>query len=81
MAEALLRLQRREGLEFKIAREDLAAMAAMATETVSRTLSDFKEEGLVEKKRQHNYHPRPCPVNKNEKLTKIIFHPDHAHSF
>ncbi len=50
MADALLRLQRREGLEFKIAREDLAAMAAMATETVSRTLSDFKEEGLVEKK-------------------------------
>jgi CRP-like cAMP-binding protein len=50
MAEALLRLQRRDGLEFKIAREDLAAMAAMATETVSRTLSDFKEEGLIEKK-------------------------------
>jgi len=25
-------------------------MAAMATETVSRTLSDFKEEGLIEKK-------------------------------
>ena len=50
MAEALLRLQRQDGTEFKIAREDLAAMAAMATETVSRTLSDFKEEGLIEKK-------------------------------
>jgi CRP-like cAMP-binding protein/ActR/RegA family two-component response regulator len=50
MAEALLRLQRQDGLEFKIAREDLAAMAAMATETVSRTLSDFKGEGLIEKK-------------------------------
>jgi len=50
MAEALLRLQRSDGLEFKISREDLAAMAAMATETVSRTLSDFKEEGLIEKK-------------------------------
>jgi CRP-like cAMP-binding protein/ActR/RegA family two-component response regulator len=50
MAEALLRLQRRDGLEFKIARENLAAMAAMATETVSRTLSDFKEEGLIDKK-------------------------------
>jgi CRP-like cAMP-binding protein/CheY-like chemotaxis protein len=50
MAEALLRLQRQTGGEgFKIAREDLAAMAAMATETVSRTLSDFKEEGLIEK--------------------------------
>jgi CRP-like cAMP-binding protein/CheY-like chemotaxis protein len=50
MAEALLRLQRGDGLEFKISREDLAAMAAMATETVSRTLSDFKEEGLIDKK-------------------------------
>ncbi len=35
---------------FKISREDLAAMAGMATETVSRTLSDFKEEKLIEKK-------------------------------
>jgi CRP-like cAMP-binding protein len=50
MAEALLRLQRQSGTDsFKIAREDLAAMAAMATETVSRTLSDFKDEGLIEK--------------------------------
>jgi len=50
MAEALLRLQRQGGMEFKIAREDLAAMAAMATETVSRTLSDFKDEELIDKK-------------------------------
>jgi CRP-like cAMP-binding protein/ActR/RegA family two-component response regulator len=53
MAEALLRLHRQPGSAddtFKISREDLAAMAAMATETVSRTLSDFKEEGLIEKK-------------------------------
>jgi CRP-like cAMP-binding protein/CheY-like chemotaxis protein len=50
MAEALLRLHRQGTADsFKIAREDLAAMAAMATETVSRTLSDFKEEGLIEK--------------------------------
>ncbi len=50
MAEALVRLQRQTGgNSFKIAREDLAAMAAMATETVSRTLSDFKGEGLIEK--------------------------------
>lgn len=50
MAEALLRLQRQTNdSTFKIAREDLAAMAAMATETVSRTLSDFKAEGLIEK--------------------------------
>ena len=38
-----------EEITFKVAREDLAAMAGMATETVSRTLSDFKEEGLIEK--------------------------------
>jgi CRP-like cAMP-binding protein/CheY-like chemotaxis protein len=51
MAEALLRLHRQvnEATTFKVAREDLAAMAGMATETVSRTLSDFKEEGLIEK--------------------------------
>src|SRR6195952_2240944 len=52
MAEALLRLhkqQANEAITFKAAREDLAAMAGMATETVSRTLSDFKEEGLIEK--------------------------------
>jgi CRP-like cAMP-binding protein/ActR/RegA family two-component response regulator len=50
MAEALLRLHRQAGADsFKIAREDLAALAAMATETVSRTLSDFKDEGLIEK--------------------------------
>lgn len=53
MAEAMIRLYRQQtaGAEgFKITREDLAAMAGMATETVSRTLSDFKEEGLIEKK-------------------------------
>ena len=53
MAEAILKLhnqpiQNEDG--FKVAREDLAAMAGMATETVSRTLSDFKDEGLIEKK-------------------------------
>jgi len=53
MAEAILRLYRQHHSEdesFKVAREDLAAMAGMATETVSRTLSDFKDEGLIEKK-------------------------------
>jgi CRP-like cAMP-binding protein/CheY-like chemotaxis protein len=53
MAEAMLRLSSQhtnEGESFKIAREDLAAMAGMATETVSRTLSDFKDEGLIDKK-------------------------------
>lgn len=53
MAEALLRLHKQQSGTsegFKITREDLAAMAGMATETVSRTLSDFKDEGLIEKK-------------------------------
>ncbi|AYL95143.1 response regulator [Mucilaginibacter celer] len=53
MAEAMLRLNRQytsDTESFKISREDLAAMAGMATETVSRTLSDFKDEGLIDKK-------------------------------
>ncbi len=56
MAEVLLRLAKHyeqeagvQNRSFKASREDLAAMAGMATETVSRTLSDFKEEGLIEK--------------------------------
>jgi len=53
MAETILRLYKEPVIQtegFKITREDLAAMAGMATETVSRTLSDFKAEGLIEKK-------------------------------
>ena len=51
MAEVLLRLYRQGNNEsFKISREDMASMAGMATETVSRTLTDFKDEALIEKK-------------------------------
>lgn len=55
MAEILLRLSKNSENTsnkptFKISREDLAAMAGMATETVSRTLSDFKDERIIEKK-------------------------------
>ncbi|AYL96746.1 response regulator [Mucilaginibacter celer] len=50
LADTLIRLHKQQGEHFKISREDLAAMAGMATETVSRTLSDFKDEGLLEKK-------------------------------
>ncbi|MBD1362406.1 response regulator [Mucilaginibacter sp. ZT4R22] len=52
MAESLLRLYKQSNSPegFKISREDLAAMAGMATETVSRTLTDFKDESLIEKK-------------------------------
>ncbi|HEK19107.1 MULTISPECIES: response regulator [unclassified Mucilaginibacter] len=55
MAGALLKLSRQAGNTdgFKISREDLAALAGMATETVSRTLTDFKEEGLIDKKGSH----------------------------
>ncbi|MFB0494751.1 CRP-like cAMP-binding protein/CheY-like chemotaxis protein [Mucilaginibacter sp. OAE612] len=52
LAQVLVRLNKQNGekQEFKISREEMASMAGMATETVSRTLSDFKEEGLIEKK-------------------------------
>jgi CRP-like cAMP-binding protein len=53
MADIIVRLSKRQSGSddnIKISREDLAAMAGMATETVSRTLSDFKDEGLIEKK-------------------------------
>ncbi len=52
MAQVLLRLAgaNPENATLKISRDDLASMAGMATETVSRTLSDFKEEALIEKK-------------------------------
>lgn len=52
-AEALLRLRMRfhDGTEqpfsMAIAREDLANMVGTATESLIRTLSDFREEGLV----------------------------------
>jgi len=54
MAEVLIRLckQETEGEELvlRVSRDNLAAMAGMATETVSRILSDFKEEGIIERK-------------------------------
>lgn len=52
MAGALLRLYKRQIIKtdfFTITRDDLAAMACMATETVSRTLSDFRNENLIER--------------------------------
>ncbi|RWY54349.1 response regulator [Mucilaginibacter gilvus] len=53
MAEAMVRLYEQQPESehgFKISREDLAAMTGMATESVSRTLTDFKDEGLIDKK-------------------------------
>ncbi|MBE9583981.1 response regulator [Mucilaginibacter sp. JRF] len=52
LAQVLIRLSKQSAdpAQFKISRDELAAMAGMATETVSRTLTDFKEEGSIEKK-------------------------------
>lgn len=52
LSQVLIRLSKLSETEcqFKASRDELAAMAGMATETVSRTLTDFKEEGLIEKK-------------------------------
>ena len=53
MAEVLMRLNTRESADqpsLQISRDNLAAMAGIATETVSRILSDFKDEGLIERK-------------------------------
>ncbi|MBC7745443.1 MAG: response regulator [Flavobacterium sp.] len=52
MAQTLLKLasQSEPNHILHVSREDLAAMAGMATETVSRTLGDFKTEGIIEKK-------------------------------
>nr|WP_121272339.1 response regulator [Pedobacter schmidteae] len=54
MAEVLIRLCKQEKqdtvLNLKVSRDNLAAMAGMATETVSRILSDFRDEEIIEKK-------------------------------
>lgn len=51
IAQVLLRLSRKSPVAsmLDISREELAALAGVAIETVSRTLSDFKEEGFIEK--------------------------------
>ncbi|MDN3549575.1 response regulator [Mucilaginibacter aquaedulcis] len=55
LAQVLLRLNKQSSdpLLLKISREELAGMAGMAMETVSRTLTNFKEEGLIDKKSGH----------------------------
>jgi CRP-like cAMP-binding protein len=52
MAGLLIRLQARnnERKVLEITRDNLAALAGMATETVSRVLSDFNDEGLIDRK-------------------------------
>jgi CRP-like cAMP-binding protein len=54
VADALMTLQQRYGAArdansgFSVSREDLASMVGTATESVIRTLSDFKEEKLID---------------------------------
>ncbi len=55
MAEVLLNLGKQEHTAnldgyLKVTREEMASMAGIATETVSRILSDFASEHLIEKK-------------------------------
>ncbi|MXO06707.1 response regulator [Flavobacterium sp. HBTb2-11-1] len=45
----LLQQHSRDGSTIKFSRDDLAAFSGTSPETVSRTLTDFKEEGLIEK--------------------------------
>ena len=53
MAEVILRLKGTETEAnqqvLTVSRDNLASMAGIATETVSRILSDFKDEGLIER--------------------------------
>ncbi|MBC7567618.1 MAG: response regulator [Pedobacter sp.] len=51
MSEVILRLHNsnREALFLNVSRDNLAAMAGIATETVSRILSDFNDEGMIER--------------------------------
>jgi len=55
VADALVELAKKfegpatETCNIKVSREDLASMVGTANETISRTLSDFKEERLIEK--------------------------------
>ena len=58
VADALLTLQKRyqhngTPQPFAVSREDLASMVGTATESVIRTLSDFKEEKLIEVKEKN----------------------------
>ncbi|MDR6782778.1 CRP-like cAMP-binding protein/ActR/RegA family two-component response regulator [Pedobacter africanus] len=51
LARVLLRLNKKvkQADQIIVSREELAALAGIAVETVSRTLTDFKFEGLLEK--------------------------------
>lgn len=52
IAESILRLLEQhsdDGKSIKVTRDDLAAISGTAPETISRTLTDFRAEGLIDK--------------------------------
>jgi CRP-like cAMP-binding protein/AmiR/NasT family two-component response regulator len=56
LAGVLVRLNKQaltDQLMFTLSREELASMAGIAVETVSRTLTDFKDEGIIDRKASH----------------------------
>ena len=70
VADALLVLQERyqkngEKTPFSVSREDLASIVGTATESVIRTLSDFKEEKLIDIREKQIY------ILNFEKLSKL----------
>lgn len=70
VAEALIMLQTRyaregENLSMAVTREDLASMVGTSTETAVRTLSDFKDEGLIAIQGSH------ITILNADKLTKM----------
>jgi CRP-like cAMP-binding protein len=56
---------KKDSLELDVSREDLAALAGTARESVIRTLADFKSEGLIEIKKGKIY------IIKKEQLLKL----------
>ncbi|GAA4495935.1 response regulator [Hymenobacter ginsengisoli] len=48
IADALLQLHQPGGPPIQLAREDLAAVVGTAPESLSRTLSEFRQDGLIE---------------------------------
>lgn len=67
MARVLFRLNKRktDTDQIVVSREELAALAGISVETVSRTLTDFKQEGLLEKNGNQIH------IIDNERLIKI----------
>jgi hypothetical protein len=72
VADVLLRLQERYKEEdekfftMAVPRDDLASMVGTAKETVIRTLSDFKAEGLIE------IHGSKITIKKTEELESML---------